>query len=124
MRLLLDSHAALWALRDVPRLSEAARTEIVDPDNDVFVSAASLWEIGIKRNLGKLKAPDDLPIRLAARGFVELPVTGRHAWIAGALPLHHNDPFDRLLVAQAQNEHLVLLTADRRLAAYGVATLW
>jgi len=124
LRLLLDSHTALWSLYAEERIPAIPRAEIIDRGNSVHVSAASLWEIAIKRRIGKLSAPDELPARLGSQGFVEFPVTGEHAWAAGALPLHHRDPFDRLLVAQAQLEHLVLVTADRRLAAYGVATLW
>ncbi len=124
MRLLLDTHVALWSLGEPTRLSADARTAIVDADSDVFASAVSLWEIAIKRKLGKLQAPDDVPERLASKGYTDLVVTCAHGWAAGALPLHHRDPFDRLLIAQAQLEGLVLVTADRRLAAYGVATLW
>lgn len=124
LRLLVDSHVVLWTLTDAQRIPPAPRTEIADLRNTVYVSAASLCEIAIKRNIGKLTAPDDLLARVASRGFDELSVTGQHGWVAGALPLHHRDPFDRLLVAQAQIERLVLVTADRRLATYGVATLW
>lgn len=121
MRLLLDTHAFLWWLTDVDRLSGSARHVIEDPDNVVHVSAASVWEASIKTALGHLDVgSDDLPAEIAATGFVELPVTAKHGWRAGALPLHHRDPFDRLLVAQAQLERLVLVTADSALAAYDV----
>ncbi len=122
-RLLLDTHALLWALDDDDALDEAARNAIVDPRNDVFVSAISIWEISIKRSLGKLKAPGDLISAVEASGFQELAVTCVHADHAGNLPPHHRDPFDRMLVAQAQVEGLTIVTHDRVIAKYGVRTL-
>ncbi len=122
-RLLLDTHALLWALDDDDALDEAARNAIVDPRNDVFVSAISIWEISIKRSLGKLKAPGDLISAVEASGFQELAVTFVHADHAGNLPPHHRDPFDRMLVAQAQVEGLTIVTHDRVIAKYGVRTL-
>ncbi len=124
MRLLLDSHVVLWSLDQQERIPETARAEITDPENEVFVSVATLWEIAIKRRIGKLDAPDGLRSGLATQGYTELAITGDHAWTAGDLPPHHSDPFDRLLIAQAQLDGLVFVTADRRLAAYGVAILW
>lgn len=123
MRLLLDTHALLWALGDVARLAPPAREALDDGRNPVFVSAASLWEIGIKRALGKLEAPDDLEAEVLAADFKPLPIGLAHAWQAAALPPHHQDPFDRLLVAQAQLEGLTLVTRDGRIRAYDVATL-
>jgi PIN domain nuclease of toxin-antitoxin system len=95
----------------------------VDPLNDVFVSAASVWEIAIKRSLGRLEAPDNLGEEVRKAGFIELPVTIRHGELAARLPPHHGDPFDRMLVAQAQAEGLVLVTRDRVLGQYAVPTL-
>ena len=122
-RLLLDTHAFLWWLADAPQLSDAARKAIGDERNEVFVSAASGWEIAIKRQLGKLQAPDDLDAAVEAEGFSHLPISFFHGEQAGLLPGHHRDPFDRMLVAQAQAEGLVIVTADPKLALYGVRTL-
>lgn len=122
-RLLLDTHALLWVLDDDAALDESARSAIVDPRNDVFVSAVSMWEISIKRSLGKLKAPEELLSTVAASGFRELPVTFVHADQAGGLPPHHRDPFDRMLVAQAQVDGLTIVTHDSVIAKYGVRIL-
>jgi PIN domain nuclease of toxin-antitoxin system len=92
-RLLVDTHALLWWLTDDPRLSEKAREALADPANDVLVSTASVWEIAIKRALGKLSAPDDLPDHIEAQGFSWLPVGAEHAWHVRELPPHHRDPF-------------------------------
>src|SRR3954464_6378048 len=100
-RLLVDTHALLWWLTDDPALSAAARAAIADPENEPAVSAASIWEIAIKRSIGKLSAPDDLPKTIIAEGFTMLPIDAEHAWRVRELPLHHRDPFDRLLIAQA-----------------------
>jgi PIN domain nuclease of toxin-antitoxin system len=123
LRLLLDTHVLLWSLGDPDELGNEARSAIVDPDHDVFVSAASTWEIAIKGARGKLRIPDDLSDRIAVLHFAELPVTIAHSIEAGGLPAYHRDPFDRMLVAQAQIEGLTLVTRDERLAAYGVQTL-
>lgn len=119
MKLLLDTHVLLWAAADSPRI-KAIRKRLLAPDNEVFFSVASLWEIAIKASLGKLQA-DAAEIREAAidNGFLELPVLGQHALHVGGLPWHHRDPFDRLLVAQAAAEPMRLLTADDQLLAYG-----
>ncbi len=122
-RLLLDTHTLLWAIQDDPSLNANARSAIVDPLNDVFVSAASVWEIAIKRSLGRLEAPDNLGEEVISAGFIELPVTILHGELAARLPLYHGDPFDRMLVAQAQAEGLVLVTRDSVLRRYGVRTL-
>ncbi|HWT25615.1 MAG TPA: type II toxin-antitoxin system VapC family toxin [Solirubrobacteraceae bacterium] len=123
-RLLVDTHAVLWWLADDPALSSGARAAIADPSAEPLVSAASLWEIAVKRSLGKLRVPDDLPDEIAAAGFGRLPVSPEHAWAVRGLPFHHRDPFDRLLVAQAQAERLPVVTADVRFAPYGVETRW
>jgi PIN domain nuclease of toxin-antitoxin system len=123
MRLLLDTHVLLWWLADDKGLSPAARSAIADGESAVFVSSASAWEIAIKRALGKLKAPSDLEAQLESNRFEPLAITISHAMVAGALPRHHDDPFDRMLVAQAMNERLTVVTHDDRFALYGVATL-
>lgn len=123
MRLLLDTHALLWWLADDARLAEPARIAIADPMNDAFVSAASAWEIAIKVRLGKVTMPDDLAEQLAANSFTALPVQVPHALAVRRLPDHHRDPFDRLLVAQAQMERLTVVTADETIPRYDVAVL-
>lgn len=123
MRLLLDTHVVLWWLAADPTLDSAARAAIAAPRADVLVSAASAWEISIKRALGKLDAPDDLAEQMTAHRFEALSITLAHAMAAGALPPHHDDPFDRMLVAQAKAEALTVVTRDPRFAVYGVPTL-
>ena len=108
MRLLLDTHALLWAIGDPERLRDAARSALWDAGNEVLVSVASIWEIGIKRALGKLTTPDDLGPHLEAADFDPLPISLEHARVAGSLPMHHRDPFDRMLIAQAQLESLTI----------------
>jgi PIN domain nuclease of toxin-antitoxin system len=122
--LLLDSHALLWWEEDDTRLSERARERMERPDSEVLFSAVSLWELAIKQALGKLRLPDSLMSRLAEEGFRELSITAAYGLLAGELPRHHNDPFDRMLVAQARSEGLTIVTADRRIAAYDVPVLW
>lgn len=118
MRLLLDTHVFLWSVADSPELPKKAKEAIRDAD-EVFVSAASLWEIAIKVGLGKLKAnPQDLVRAISGSGFTELPITALHAAQVETLPEHHKDPFDRLLVAQALTEPMHLLTADAQLKVY------
>ncbi|NJD09958.1 MAG: type II toxin-antitoxin system VapC family toxin [Gemmatimonadetes bacterium] len=125
MKLLLDSHAYLWWLADGPELSAAARAAIADPANVVLVSAASIWEIEIKRALGRLEAGStDLAAEITANRFGELPIRARHAAGAAGLPRHHDDPFDRMLVAQSRLEGLVCVTRDRIFERYGAACLW
>lgn len=121
MRVLLDTHIFIWATLDDPRLSPVARALIEDA-SDVYVSAASIWEIAIKFAIGKIDAdPLDMAQAIADSGFLELPVTAAHAAQVSSLPLvdNHKDPFDRLLVAQSMSEPLVLLTVDPKVAAYG-----
>ena len=122
MRLLLDTHALLWWLAD-EGLSEQARAAIADPANFVAVSAASAWEISVKKALGKLTAPDDLEQAVLTGGFAALPISIADAIAAGALPRHHEDPFDRMLIAQASAEGLTIVTRDKRFTDYGVALL-
>jgi PIN domain nuclease of toxin-antitoxin system len=122
MRLLLDTHALLWWLAD-EGLSAQAREAVADPANLVAVSAASAWEISIKKALGKLAAPDDLEHQLEAGGFEPLPISVAHAVAAGHLPRHHEDPFDRMLIAQALAEGLTVVTRDKRFYDYGIPLL-
>jgi PIN domain nuclease of toxin-antitoxin system len=123
-RLLVDTRALLWWLTDDPALSAAARAAIADPANEPLVSTACVWEIAIKRSLGKLTAPDDLPERIADAGFEWLPIRAEHAWRVRDLPDHHRDPFDRVLVAQALIERLPIITADPHFGEYGVEVRW
>ena len=122
MRLLLDTQIALWALTDSPKLTAPARAMILDPGNDIYFSAATIWEIAIKHSLGRR----DMPVSgveasrlMAEAGFIELPVTAAHAAAVETLAPHHADPFDRILVAQAMTVPLRLLTHDRVLPQYG-----
>ncbi len=122
MRLLLDTHVALWALVDSPRLSPTARELVLEPANEVWVSAASVWEIAIKHALGRGDMPvsgDEALAWFRQAGYRLLPIAPEHAAAAGRLPSHHADPFDRLLVAQALVEPFRLLTADATVALYG-----
>lgn len=123
MRILADTHALLWWLSDDAALPEVIREAVADPDNQVFVSSISVAEIAIKASLGKLEAPDDVATTLTSQGFDPLPFTADHAQSLRHLPWHHRDPFDRMLVAQAQCEGLVLATADAHLRAYDIALL-
>lgn len=120
MRLLLDTRVLLWWLADDPSLPSRVRDSIADDRSLVAVSAASAWEIAIKRALGKLVTPDDLEAQIEANGFVELAVTIADGLLAGSLPRHHDDPFDRVLVAQSRRGGFTLVTHDRHLEAYGV----
>jgi PIN domain nuclease of toxin-antitoxin system len=122
MRLLLDAHVLLWWLADDPSLGEAARTLIADPENEILVSAATVWEIAIKRALGKLDAPADLVAALGRSGFVETPVTAADGERAGSLDPHHRDPFDRMLVAQAARLDGTVVTRDPVFERYGTRT--
>jgi PIN domain nuclease of toxin-antitoxin system len=121
VRILLDTHVFIWAVTDSRRLSKETRTIMRDA-TEVFVSAASIWEIAIKSAIGKIKADvGEMTRAIGASGFVELPIAAAHAAQVARLPLlnDHKDPFDRLLVAQSIVEPLVLLTADPKVAAYG-----
>ena len=123
MQLLLDTHTLLWWLADDPILRPEAKTAIADAESRVALSAVVVWEIGLKKSIGKLRAPDDLGERISANRFDPLPVTLEHAYRVGDLPPLHRDPFDRMLVAQAQLEGLTIVTRDPRIAAYGVPTI-
>lgn len=123
MNLLLDTHAVLWWLDDDPTLSDAARAEISDPENTVYLSAVAVWEMRIKQGIGKLDLPDDFEEVLDGQAFSKLPVTVDHAHTIAGLPMIHRDPFDRMLVAQAVVEGMTIVTRDRRIAEYGVDVL-
>ena len=123
MRLLLDTHVLIWAVLEDAALPKRFHTALSNPDAEIHVSAVSVWEVAIKRSLGKLAVPSDLFDQAAASGCVALPVSWGHARAVEALPLHHADPFDRMLIAQARVEGLTLLTTDRVFAAYDVALL-
>ncbi len=127
MNLLLDTHSLLWWLDDSPRLGRQARARIADPRNPVWVSAVTAWEIAIKAGLGRLDLGEPpeacLPRELERGGFRALAVGFDHALGVRGLPRHHDDPFDRLLIAQARAERLVIVTADKAFGAYDVATV-
>jgi len=128
MRLMLDTHALLWWLTDDPQLSRAARSAIADPANEVLVSAASAWEIATKHRLGKLAIGGEVLSRfdelILADGFNHLPMHQGHAIRAGTYPLHHRDPFDRMLAAQADLEGVALLTVDPAFQNFPIRVLW
>ena len=127
MRLLLDTHTVLGLLSpDIPgvQLSPDAQAAIHRPDAELIVSAVNIWEIAIKRAIGKLKAPDDLIERVDEVGGELLSITARHAHATASLPPHHHDPFDRLLIAQAKLEGCAIVTRDAAFPAYGVPVIW
>lgn len=121
MKLLLDTHIFLWATSDTARLAPAEQAALAAPENTVVVSAATVWEIAIKRALGRMDFPlEELDAILARAGFELLPIGAGHAIAAGGLPRHHGDPFDRMLIAQARLEDLTLVSEDAAFAAYDV----
>ena len=128
MTLLLDTHAFLWFCQDDPLLSAAAKALIEDPGNRKLRSVASCWEIAIKAGLGKLKLGEPsatyIPAALSRTGFELLPISLAHATSVETLPLHHRDPFDRLLVAQSIIEAFPIVSVDAALDAYGITRLW
>lgn len=125
---LLDTAVFLWNFVEPEKLSKTVRRLFEDPNDAVFLSAASAWEIGIKFSSGKLQLPEPprvyLTRRTAPAGLVPLPITHEHGLRAGELPKYHSDPFDRMLIAQAQSEAMVLVTADRLIVKYSIETLW
>lgn len=123
MILLLDAHALLWWMTDSPTLSVAARRVIAEPANDVLVSTATIWELAIKRASGKLPVPMDIPAAIERAGFGAIAITGADAEAAAALPSHHRDPFDRMLIAQALRLEAVIVSRDRAFADYQVPQL-
>lgn len=128
MRALLDTHTFLWWITDDPRLSPRVRKIIGDGENELFLSAASGWEMAIKAKLGRLQLPDDpehfIPEQMALNAIAGLPIQMSHALHVYTLPDYHRDPFDRLLVAQSRLEGLPILTADPQIAQYPVKTIW
>ena len=128
MRVLADTHAWLWMLTDPDRLPARAAEVLADPTTQVFVSAASAWEIAIKYELGRLPLPEPptsfVPARLRASGCDPLPIGHGHALAAGALPPHHRDPFDRLLIAQSRQLRIPLCSGDGAVSDYDVEILW
>jgi PIN domain nuclease of toxin-antitoxin system len=125
VNLLLDTHTFLWAVDDDARLSPAARSAIIDGNNLVFVSAATAWEIAIKKSAGKLTLPQgNFLEELRIHRFTPLAITAEHALAVENLPSYHKDPFDRLLIAQAQLEKLVFVTGDARIRQYDVQLIW
>ena len=123
MKLLLDTHAFIWWDAESPSLSRALRDAIADPANEVHVSAATVWEIAIKRGRGRIAFGGGIAQAVTRNGFRSLPITPDHAERAGGLPPHHRDPFDRVLVAQAVLESMVLGTQDEMMRPYGVTTI-
>ncbi|MGH3066732.1 MAG: type II toxin-antitoxin system VapC family toxin [Gaiellaceae bacterium] len=123
MRLLLDTHVAIWFFDDPTLVADDAREAIGDPTNRAFLSAASVWEIALKRSLGRITMPDGLDVGATRAGIEELPVTWAHGRAAAELPPVHRDPFDRMLVAQAMLENLVLVTRDPLVMQYDIGTM-
>jgi PIN domain nuclease of toxin-antitoxin system len=128
VQLLLDTHAFLWWLAGDDALSAVAKSAMENEGNSIFVSAASAWEIATKHRIGKLRGVEavvaDLEKAIVDQGFVGLPISLRHGQVAGALPGPHRDPFDRMLIAQAMLENLVLVSNEEPFDAYGVGRLW
>ena len=121
---LLDTHVLLWCLSEDKRLGSHTLELLSDIGNRIFVSAVSTWEISIKQALGKLDAPKNIETIILDQGFTPLEITLSHGQNAGELPFIHHDPFDRMLIAQAQNEDMILLTCDSRIIQYNVQTLF
>jgi len=128
MKALLDTHTFLWWNLDAPQLSQTVREFIADGDNEIFLSAASAWEIAIKYAKGRLELPEPpdryVPSRQRLHHFTALPIQLTHALQVYALPAVHNDPFDRLLIVQSQLEKMPLLTVDSEILRYGVEVIW
>jgi PIN domain nuclease of toxin-antitoxin system len=119
-RFLLDTHVLLWWLDDSPELGPRCKELIADQRNQVYVSAATTWEISIKKALGKLEVPNDIDSIVEDEGFSKLPISLYHGQLAGSLPMHPRDPFDRMLIAQAQAEGLILMTSDNNIGLYNL----
>jgi PIN domain nuclease of toxin-antitoxin system len=128
MRLLIDTHSFIWWIQDDKRLSTAARALLRDRANEVFVSIATIWEIAIKVGVGRLRMPPELRVfladQIARTGFSLLPIAFEHVVAVHALPQHHRDPFDRLLIAQCRQEILTLVSRDDKFALYDVELVW
>jgi PIN domain nuclease of toxin-antitoxin system len=128
VRLLLDTHAFIWWANNDPLLSTPARIAVGDRANEIFLSSVSTWEMAIKVAIGKLSLSATVPIfvgsQVAQYRFVPLPISYDHTYQVETMTLHHNDPFDRLLIAQAIVENLVIVTCDSKFAPYAIQTLW
>lgn len=128
MRILVDTNCWLWSLLSPEKLNRESEAILQDPDNEIYMSVASAWEIVIKYRIGKLEIPlepsEYIPDRLAALGHFSLPITQTHVLAIGHLPDHHQDPFDRVLIAQAQVERMTLVTADKLLELYEIPIVW
>jgi len=123
MNILLDTHVLIWTLENNLTLSNIARDTIIDGNNIVFVSSASVWEIAIKKSIGKLDVPDNLIEEIELHRFTPLPISYAHAQLVANLPHLHKDPFDRILIAQALLERLTLITRDELIMEYEVKTI-
>jgi PIN domain nuclease of toxin-antitoxin system len=126
-RALIDTHALVWWFEGREKLSSKARTVIEDAEGSIYVSAASAWELAIKSKIGKFRSRelvDHLDTEITSEGFIELPISIEHALRAGSLRGRHKDPFDRMLIAQAQTENVSILSVDRHLDGYGVDRIW
>ncbi len=124
MRLQLDANAFLWWVTGSARLSAAARDAISDDVNSIFVGVGSLWELAVKRSLGKLDFPHDFQTVLRDEAFDLLPITYDHLRVLEGLPSHHRDPFDRLLIAQSIADDLIVVTSGQKFASYNIRVLW
>jgi PIN domain nuclease of toxin-antitoxin system len=124
VKLLLDTHALIWVLEGGRHLSKTARLAVVDPSNAILVSVVSVWEIAIKTALGRLRVPDDVLERIDRAGFLGLPLGFAETKHLAALPHHHGDPFDRMLIAQALEHGASLVTRDETIAKYRVPIVW
>ncbi|MCA9432022.1 MAG: type II toxin-antitoxin system VapC family toxin [Candidatus Omnitrophica bacterium] len=124
MRILLDTHTLLWTLADDPKLDDKVREAIINEANEIFASVASVWEISIKQSLGKLDAPENLVETLEATRIDLLPIIAIHAIEVSRLPLHHRDPFDRMLIAQARIEGMTISTQDPEFRKYDVPLIF
>ena len=128
MRVLFDTHTFLWFIEGNSRIGSNARREILEPNNERFLSVASLWEIAIKASVGKLEKhssfEDLVQVQVFGNAIDLLAISAKHLDVVQTLPFHHRDPFDRLMIAQALSENLVLLSRDRAFSAYGVELLW
>lgn len=123
MNLFLDTHVLLWWLDDSPKLSRAGQSAIADPDNLIVLSAVVIWEIRIKQALGKLEIPSNFYRVIKDQGFELLSITADHAHAVGDLPMHHRDPFDRMIIAQAKIERLSVVTHDTAFKSYDISVL-
>jgi PIN domain nuclease of toxin-antitoxin system len=128
VRLLLDTHAFIWWANNDPQLSTPARIAVGDRANEIFLSSVSTWEMAIKVAIGKLTLSATVPVVVASQvsqyQFIPLPINYEHTYQVETMPLHHTDPFDRLLIAQALVENLLIVTCDSKFGPYGVSTLW